>query len=142
MPGAIIAGNVAVMVALAAVVIAAALWHPARHGAVLLAGAVVPMAAQAISAIIQVGQPVSPTQFGFSSAQASQLGLTVSAGLTPWFWIFVVLVVALMVSFAWMLFTPQELAAAPGAVTVPQAGDGPAVVEIGERNVQTPDPQL
>ena len=50
-PGPVIAGNVVVMVALAAVVIAAALWRPARHGAVLLAGAVIPMAAQAISAL-------------------------------------------------------------------------------------------
>ena len=82
-PGAVIAGNVVVMVALAAVVIAAALWRPARHGAVLLAGAIIPMAAQAISALIQVGEPISPTQFGFTPAQASQLGLTVSAGLTP-----------------------------------------------------------
>ena len=38
------------MLALAAVVIAAAFWRPVRHGAVLLAGAVIPMAAQAISA--------------------------------------------------------------------------------------------
>jgi hypothetical protein len=126
-PGAIIAGNVAVMVALAAVVIAAAMWRPARHGAVLLAGALIPMAAQAISALIQVGEPVSPTQFGFSSAQASQLGLTVSAGLTPWFWIYLVLVVALLVSFAWMLFAPQEAAGVTdaGPVPGPRASDGP-----------------
>jgi hypothetical protein len=127
-PGAVIAGNVAVMVALAAVVIAAAMWRPTRHGAVLLAGAVIPMAAQAISAIIQVGQPVSPTQFGFSPAEASQLGLTVSAGLTPWFWIYVVLVVALLVSFAWMLFTPQDVAVAPDAGTVPGARPGAGTV--------------
>jgi len=126
-PGAVIAGNVAVMVALAAVVIAAAMWRPARHGAVLLAGAIIAMAAQAISAVIQVGEPVSPTQFGFSAAQASQLGLTVSAGLTPWFWIYLVLVVALVVSFAWMLFTPQEAYAMTdtGTVPGPRAGHGP-----------------
>ena len=49
-PGLVIAGDVAVMLALAAVVIAAAFWRPVRHGAMLLAGAVIPMAAQAISA--------------------------------------------------------------------------------------------
>ena len=103
-----IAGNVIVMVALAAVVIVAALWRPVRHGAVLLAGAIIPMAAQAISALVQVGEPTSPAQFGFTPAQASQLGLTISAGLTPAFWIYCVFVVVLVVSCAWMLFTPYE----------------------------------
>ena len=59
-----IAGNVIVMVALAAVVIVAALWRPVRHGAVLLAGAIIPMAAQAISALVQVGEPTSPASSG------------------------------------------------------------------------------
>ena len=56
-PGLVIAGDVAVMLALAAVVIAAALWRPVRHGAVLLAGAVIPMAAQALSALMQARPP-------------------------------------------------------------------------------------
>jgi len=117
-PGPVIAGSVIVMVALAAVVIAAALWRPARHGAVLLAGAIIPMAAQAISALIQVGEPASPTQFGFTPAQASQLGLTISTSLTPSFWIYSVLVVVLVVSCVWMLFiplTPHETAVAASA---------------------------
>ena len=107
-PGPVIAGNVVVMVALVAVVIAAALWRPVRYGAVLLAGAIIPMVAQAISALVQVGEPTSPTQFGFTPAQASQLGLTINASLTPAFWIYSVLVVVLVVSCAWMLFTPHE----------------------------------
>ena len=78
-PGPVIAGNVAVMVALVLVAVAAALWRPARLGAVLLAGAVIPMAAQAISALVQAGEPVSPSQFGISSAQASASGLTISS---------------------------------------------------------------
>ena len=103
-PGLVIAGDVAVMLALAAVVIAAALWRPVRHGAVLLAGATAAMAAQAISALVQVtGTPV-PAQFGISSAQASQLGLTISAGLTPAFWIDFGFLVALIASCVWMLF--------------------------------------
>ena len=107
-PGPVIAGNVIVMVALAAVVIVAALWRPVRHGAVLLAGAIIPMAAQAISAVIQTGEATSPAQLGFTPAQASQLGLTVSVGLTAAFWIYCVFVVVLVVSCAWMLFTPYE----------------------------------
>ncbi len=120
-PGPVIAGNVIAMVALAAVVIAAALWRPVRHGAVLLAGAIIPMAAQAISALVQVGEATSPTQFGFTPAQASQLGLTISAGLTPAFWIYCVFVVVLVVSCAWMLFTPHE----PAILVSTGAGPGP-----------------
>ena len=51
-PAPVIAGDVAVMVALVAVVVAAALWRPVRLGAALLAGAIIPMAAQAISALV------------------------------------------------------------------------------------------
>ena len=122
-PGPVIVGNVIVMVSLAAVVIVAALWRPARYGAVLLAGAIIPMAAQAISALVQVGQATSPAQFGFTPAQASQLGLTISAGLTPAFWIYCVFVVALMVSCAWMLFTPYETAVLMSAGTDLRSGD-------------------
>jgi len=113
----VIAGNVIVMVSLAAVVIVAALWRPVRYGAVLLAGAIIPMAAQAISALVQLGHATSPTQFGFTPAQASQLGLTISAGLTPAFWIYCVFVVALVVSCTWMLFAPQGEAVLVGAGT-------------------------
>ena len=48
-PGPVIAGDVVVMLAVVAVAVLAALWRPARQGAVLLAGAIVPLAAQAIS---------------------------------------------------------------------------------------------
>jgi hypothetical protein len=113
-PGAIIAGNVVTMIAIAAVIIVAALWRPVRHGAVLLAGAIIPLVAQAISALVQAGEATSPTQFGFTPAQASQLGLTISNGLTPAFWIYCVLVVVLVVSCAWMLFTPHESAVLAG----------------------------
>jgi hypothetical protein len=118
-PGLVIAGDVAVMVALAAVVILAALWRPVRHGAVLLAGAVIPMAAQAISALVQAGEAASPTQFGITPAQATQLGLTISSGVTPAFWIYCGFLVALVVSCAWMLFTPHE---EPGSARDRSAG--------------------
>ena len=53
-PAPVIIGDVVVMVALVGVVIIAALWRPVRLGAVLLAGAAIPMVAQAISALVQV----------------------------------------------------------------------------------------
>jgi hypothetical protein len=112
-PGPVIAGDVAVMVALAAVVIAAALWRPVRHGALLLIGGTIPMVAQAISAFIQVGEAATPQEFGLSPAQAQRLGLTISSGLTPAFWIYGAFVLVLLVSCAWMLLTPREFAGVP-----------------------------
>jgi len=121
-PGPVIAGNVAVMIALAVAVIVAAFWRPVRHGAVLLAGAAIPMAAQAISAIIQVAEPAAPTQFGISPGQATQLGLTIHSGVTPAFWVYCGFLIALVVSCAWMLFTPH--AAIGSAPRYPVRNDG------------------
>jgi hypothetical protein len=133
-PALVIAADVAVMVALAAVVVAAALWRPTRHGAVLLAGATIPMAAQAISALVQVGEPASPAQFGISSAQASQLGLTISSGLTPAFWIYCMFVIALIISCAWMLVSPEQ---APGPMAGRfAAGAGPGSGAGAETEVE------
>jgi hypothetical protein len=115
----VIAGDVAVMVALAAVVIAAAIWRPVWHGAVLLAGATIPMVAQAISALVQVSEPVTPEQFGLSPAQADRLSLTISSGLTPAFWVYCAFVLALVISCAWMLLAPREATGLPAG---PPAG--------------------
>ena len=122
-PGLVIAGDVAVMLALAAVVFAAALWRPVRHGAVLLAGAGIAMAAQAISALVEAGAGTSSAQFGISPAQASRIGLTISSGLTPAFWIYCGFLVALVVSCAWMFFTPYP---APGPSVANYAHAWPA----------------
>lgn len=153
-PGLVIAGDVLVMIAVAATVIVAAFWRPVRHGGVLLAGAAIPMAAQAISALVQASQPASPAQFGVSNAQASALGLTIDSGLTPAFWIYCAFGVVLLVSCAWMLFTPQP-AAAPGPLTapgpvpapgpdlapgpVPLADDGPTTAQHGHLSAEPPD---
>ena len=117
-PAAVIVGDVAVMVALVLVAAIAALWRPARLGAVLLAGALIPMVAQAISALAQLGEAVSPAQFGISSAEASQLGLTISQGYTAVFWIYCVFVVALAVICGWLFAKPRRTrqAVAPAAV--------------------------
>ena len=130
-----ITGDVLVMLAVAVTVVLAAFWRPVRHGGVLLAGVAIPMAAQAISALVQSGQPASPAQFGISNAQATQLGLTISSGVTPAFWIYCAFLAVLLVSCVWMLFTPQQAFAAgpvPTAegggygLTAPPPGDLPA----------------
>jgi hypothetical protein len=106
-PGLMIVGDVAVVIALVAVAVLAGLWRPLRLGGALLAGAIIPMAAQAVSALIQLGEPTSPLQFGISSAQASGLGLTISNGVTPAFWIFCIFIVALIGTCAQMLVRPR-----------------------------------
>ena len=101
-PGWVIAGNLAVMIAFGLVVIVAALWRPLRLGAMLLAGAVIAMGVQAISALIQVGETTSPASLGIQQAQ----GVTISNGVTPAFWIYCILLVVLVVSCVWMLIMP------------------------------------
>ena len=99
-PAPVIAGNVAVMVAVVAVVVAAGFWRPAKAGAVLLAGAAVPLVAQALSALVMASQAVSPAEFGISRGQAAALGISVSSGLTLAFWIYCLFMVALALSCA------------------------------------------
>ena len=122
-PGAVIAGNIAVMVAFVVVAAAAALWQPARLGAALLAGALIPMAAQAISALIQLSQGASPAQFGIPASRAAQAGLTITSGLTTAFWIYLALVIALAGMCAWIFLSARprrqdaaNMATAPVAV--------------------------
>jgi hypothetical protein len=114
-PGVVITGTVLVMIAVVAVAVVAALWRPMRQGAALLAGAIVPMVAQAISALIQVSQPTSPAQFGISQSTASAAGLRISSGVTPIFWVYCVFVIALAISCAWMITEPAQ-------PTVPPSG--------------------
>ena len=65
------------------------------------------------------------SQFGVPPATARQLGLTISAGLTPAFWIYFGFLIALIVSCAWMLFTPQPVLATPaeGSSNTGRRGD-------------------
>jgi hypothetical protein len=102
-PGAVILGNVLVMVAVVAVVGVAAVWRPIRLGAALLAGATIPLVAQAISALAGVAEGATPAQFGISSAQAAQAGLTIDSGVTPVFWVYCAFVAALIAACAWMV---------------------------------------
>ncbi len=105
-PNLVITGNVIVMVALVLVAILAALWRPGRLGAALLAGATLPIVAQAISAIIQVAQTTQAQAlavFGVTPGQASAVGLTASWGLTTVFWLYFAFAVVMIVLCARML---------------------------------------
>jgi len=122
-PGLVIAGNVAVMVAVVVVAVLAALWRPARQGALLLAGAIIPLAAQAVSALIQISQPPY-SFFGLTQAQAAQDGVTISSGVTPIFWVYCVFVVSLLISCAWLLTAPGHPAVPASPWTPSPHGDG------------------
>jgi hypothetical protein len=114
-PGPVIVGDVAVMIAVVAVLVAAALWRPARLGWALAAGAIVPLIAQLISALIQVTE--SPlTQLGITPSQATGASLTVHASLTGWFWAYSAFVIVLVLMCGWLAVRPgRALAfAAPG----------------------------
>jgi hypothetical protein len=108
-PGPVIVGNVIVMIAIVMVLVAAALWRPARLGWALAAGAIVALVAQLISALIQVGQPALG-QLGITQSQASQAGLTATAGFTAWFWTFCVFVIALVIACGWLAARPERAA--------------------------------
>jgi hypothetical protein len=114
-PGVMIAGSVAVMIAVIGIAALAALWRPIRHGALLLTGATVALVAQAISALIQISGPTTPEDLGIPAQQAAANGLSVpSAGVTPIFWVYCVFVISLVVSIAWMLTAPHPaIPAAP-----------------------------
>jgi hypothetical protein len=123
-PAMVIAGNVLVMLTVVAVAALAALWRPARQGALLLAGAIVPLAAEVPAAMIQAGQQATPAMFGISSAQASAAGLTISSGLTGIFWVFFVFVISLIVSCAWLFTEPEHpvMAGFPASPWLPTTG--------------------
>jgi hypothetical protein len=120
----VIAGNVLVMLAIVAVATLAALWRPSRQGALLLAGAIVPLAAEVPSALIQAGQQATPAMFGISSSQAAAAGLTISSGLTGIFWVFFVFVISLIVSCAWLFTEPAHpvMAGFPASPWLPAGG--------------------
>ena len=108
-PGPVIFGDVVVMLAFVAVIVVAAFWRPTRLGAALAAGAVIPLVAQAISAVVQVQTPATPGQFGISSAQASALGLTIDSGLTAMFWVYCAFLGTLILLGIWMVLAPATM---------------------------------
>jgi hypothetical protein len=120
-PAPVIAGNLAVMITFAGIVAVIAAWRPVLMGSALFIGALIPMVAQGISALVQFSETTSPTLFGISNAQASRAGLTINAGLTPTFWIYCVFVVALIVLWARMLVRPNV--AAPDAAAFSISSD-------------------
>ncbi len=122
-PGVVIAGNVLVMIGLVAAVTIAALWRPARTGWALIAGALIVVAAQIVSALAQLSQVTTAGQLGLSPAQAAQLGISTSAhaqtSLTLAFWLYCLFALILFSACAWL-----ALGREPSPVAAPQYGYG------------------
>ena len=87
----------------------------------------VALVAQAVSALIPLPQSTLLSMSGISAAQAQAAGLSISAGVTPVYWVFFVFVIALLVSCAW-LFTE------PGHPAMP-AFSGVRLADRGSRHV-------
>ena len=102
-------GEMAVFVAMAA---AAALWRPARFGAVLLTTWVAFLAVQVILGIAMVIQ--TPPLAAFGVSPAARMTLTVAG--TPWLWVGTGCTAALVVVYEWLLIRSRprpRLAAGP-----------------------------
>jgi hypothetical protein len=108
-------GSVLVMAAVILVPVIAGLWRNIRVGAALLAGLMVPVVAQGISAVIETHDQTAQ----YASSLKSSGDTFISYGLTPSFWLYCLFGVALVVSCAWMLFSPPAVGA--DAVAAPPA---------------------
>jgi hypothetical protein len=115
-PGAVIAGDVLVMIGLVAVVVAAAFWRPARTGWALVAGALIPVAAQVVSALVQISQVTTAGQLGLSPAEAAQLGISTSehaqSSLTLSFWLYCLFALILFSACVWVALGREQVMAA------------------------------
>lgn len=123
-PWPLILGNVIVMIMFVAVVVLAALWQPVKLGAALLAGAAIPMVAQAFSAIAQLAGGTSPQDLGIADGVAARIGLTITSGVTPAFWIFCAFVLALVLTCFRMLTAPEPAPPAPSYLAVQDSAQG------------------
>ncbi len=97
-PAAVIAGNVVVIVCLAALPLVALVMRPRGLGGALLAGGVVGAASQVASALVQWREPVPPSELGLSAQAAAAAGFHASTGFTPMFYGFAAAVVLLGVA--------------------------------------------
>jgi hypothetical protein len=80
-----VVGTVAVAVALLVVPIVAVRLRNKPVGAAAVCGGLLVLASQLTSAVVQVDQPVPSADFGISSGQARQAGVTLALRLTDWF---------------------------------------------------------
>ena len=117
-PAAVIVGDVAVMLAVVAVVAVAVLWRPVRLGWALIAGAMIQMAAQVVSALVQFGGTTTAAQLDVTPAVAAQLGISTSQlaqnSPTAVFWFYCLFVVVSLIACAWLALGRDKVVPAAG----------------------------
>lgn len=100
-PGAVIVGELITMAAALLLLGLALAWRPIVTGAALFVGALVPLVAQLFSALLQPAPPLS--DFGVSQAIAAQDQIHLSAGYTPWFYLYCLAIGLLVVTGGWLV---------------------------------------
>lgn len=134
-PAPVIAGNVLVMVGIVAGVLVALLVRHVRVGAALLAGVVLGLTGQIVSALVQWRAPVPASQFGLNPVSAAAAGFHVGSGFTGFFYGFCACVAVLAVAGVARATAPARSAPAlmyvPGPMMLPPSGfePGPTAVE-------------
>jgi hypothetical protein len=94
-PGGVMAGQLEAAAAIALVPILSAFWADLDVAAWAMAGALLALGSQLVSALVQADQGLSPALFGFTSNEARTYGLRSSFSLTGWWTIDVAAAVAL-----------------------------------------------
>jgi hypothetical protein len=100
-PGAILIGELITMAAMVVLLGLALAWRPIVTGTALFVGAMVPLVAQLFSALLQPAPSLA--QFGVSAAVASQDQVHLSAGYTPWFYLYCAAIGLLVIAGGWMV---------------------------------------
>ena len=100
-PGAVIAGDLVVMIAVAVLLGLAFAWRPVRMGAALSAGVIVVLLAQLFSAVAQPAPSLGA--FGVPPAVAIQDQVHLTAGYTAWFYLYGAAIALLAVIGAWTM---------------------------------------
>lgn len=80
-----VTGTVLAAVAILAVPAVAVRLRRKAIGAAAVAGSLLVLASQLVAAVVQVDEPVPASDFGLSTPQARELGLSLSLKLTGWF---------------------------------------------------------
>ena len=108
-PGAIIASNVLTMALIVGVLVVAVAWRPTVVGVTILAGALVPLAAQVFATLARPLPPLS--DFGVTAAQAVEGQVSVAASYTGWFYLYCAFAAALVVLAGWIASNTSSKAA-------------------------------
>ncbi|HEY5272683.1 MAG TPA: hypothetical protein VIJ34_05550 [Acidimicrobiales bacterium] len=109
-PGAIIVGNVITMALIVAVLVVAIAWRPTLVGVTVLAGALVPLAAQVFATLAQPLPPLS--NFGVTAAQAIEGQVTVAGSYTGWFYLYCAFIAGLVLVAGWIASNTSSSATA------------------------------